>query len=67
MIFVITMLVILTGLSILQDWFIYKFRGRVQPDDPADENPPIITGPEDAGAQRLIELYVKKQKDKPEK
>jgi len=46
---------------ILKDWLVYKHRGRARPDDPNDENPPVVTGPEDALAQRLIDLSKKDQ------
>ena len=48
---------LLISLLIIRDWYSYKLRGRVSPDDPEDENPPVITGPGDAHAQRLIDLY----------
>ena len=47
--FIIVFLV-LTGLAIMKDWLIYKHRGRARPDNPNEENPPVITGPEDASA-----------------
>lgn len=45
------------------DWLLYKGRGRVQPDDP-NENSPVITGPADALAQRLIDLIKVKKNEK---
>lgn len=47
----------LIGLQIAQDWLVYKMRGRAQPDDPQDENPPVITGPQDARAQRYLDIF----------
>ena len=52
------------GLQLVRDRLIYKHRGRAQPDDPKDENSPVITGPEDALAQRLADLYKKERRDK---
>lgn len=48
-------------LLLLQDWLVLENRGRVQPDNADDTNPPVITGPEDASAQRLADLYTKKK------
>ncbi len=45
------------ALVILHDWLVYKLRGRVKPDSPDDTNSSVITGPEDANAQRLGDLY----------
>jgi len=53
--------VVVIGMLILKDWLVYKHRGRARPDDPNDENPPVVTGPEDALAQRLIDLSKKDQ------
>jgi hypothetical protein len=46
-------------LQIIYDWLVYKHRGRTLPDDPNDPNPPVVTGPEDARAQRLVDLAKK--------
>lgn len=46
------------GLEIAKDWLLYKGRGKAQQNNPND---PPITGPEDASAQRLIDLYKKKR------
>ena len=54
--FLITAVVVL-GLGILKDWLTYKQRGRTQPDNPKDENPPVVTGPQDASAQRVLDLF----------
>lgn len=41
--------------SILKDWLIYKHHGRAKPNHPDETNPPVITGPADAIAQRQID------------
>lgn len=58
---------LIVGMVIARDWLIYKHRGRAQPDDPQDQNPPIVTGPEDARAQRLMDLYQQKKSDSQKK
>lgn len=60
MFYFLFMAVFITGLLISRDWLIYKHRGQAQPDDPTDPNPPVVTGPEDARAQRLLDLSRKK-------
>jgi len=52
-------------LQLILDWLIYKNRGHVQPDDPNDEDYPIITGPGDARIQQQIDeiLAPPKKKD----
>ncbi len=67
MIAMIAFFVVITGLVIIKDWLFYKHRGRVQPDDPSDENPPVITGPSDALSQRLVDLCSKEKSKGPEK
>jgi hypothetical protein len=56
--------IVVVGLSIVQDWLVYKHRGRSQPDDARDPNPPVITGPQDAGAQRTLDLSHQEKSDK---
>lgn len=64
MFYLIAGIIVIIGLEILRDWLIYKHRGKVQPDDPKDENPPVITGPSDAHAQKLIDQYNKEKSKK---
>lgn len=60
MFFLIFGLVIIL-LLIFQDWLTFKMRGRANLNSSHDENPPVITGPEDATAQRLADLYTDDQ------
>lgn len=52
---------VIIGLDLWFDSMLYRHRGAAQPDDPSDKNPPVITGRDDARAQRLIDLINKKQ------
>jgi hypothetical protein len=59
---IIIALLIFSPLLLWVNWRIYVHRGQVQPDDPNDPNSPVITGPEDAHAQTLIDYYTKRKK-----
>lgn len=52
-------------LQLVKDWIIYKHRGRAKLDDPNQDNPPVVTGPQDALAQRLIDLSKKEKRKLP--
>jgi hypothetical protein len=56
-----------TWLVILKDYLFYKHKGRAFPDEPSDENPLVVTGQEDARAQRLADLYMKDHSEKKRK
>ena len=43
------------GMLLVKDFLFYKGRGHVQPDNPHDENYPVITGPGDAMSQKIID------------
>ena len=61
MLYFLITFVVVTGMAIMRDWLIYKHRGRTIPDDPNDKNPPVVTGPQDASAQRVIDLLEKEE------
>lgn len=42
-------------LNILLAWAIYNAQSSAQPDNPDDENYPIVRGPQDAWSQRIID------------
>lgn len=66
MFYLIIIFLVVVGMEITRDWLVYKHRGRAKPDDQNQENPPVITGPEDASAQRLIDL-AQENEEKPSK
>lgn len=46
--------------EVVRDWLYYKHRGFVQPDHLDQENYPLINGPGDACAQKIIDQGSKK-------
>jgi len=59
MLYLIIGFLVIVALHIVKDWLVYKHRGRVQPDGPDSK---VITGPEDATAQRQIDRTKKKDR-----
>lgn len=39
----------------VHDWWVYKLRGHARPDDLESKDYPIIAGPGDASAQKVID------------
>jgi len=61
MLYIIATIAAIVLLEISRDWLIYKYLGRARPDHPEEENYLVITGPQDAFSQRMLDLYSKKE------
>ncbi len=58
MYFIIGVIIVL-ALLITHDWLLYRLRGKAEPDSPDQENPPVITGAQDAMSQWQVDLSKK--------
>jgi len=58
-----TVFIVLFALAAMKlDLMIWSHRGHAQPDNPDDENPPVITGSTDAVSHLQIDRTKKKEK-----
>ncbi len=63
---IVSAILLLLGGGMLFDWLMFKGCGHAQPDEPDQEDYPVITGSADAHAVRQVDLALKSEENSKE-